>query len=83
MRSNVLDHEPHTALFVPDGDPLLFYHAVAEWSSELMAPGGMGIVEINEALGEETASVFKASGFYDVCVIRDVSMKDRFVTFRA
>ena len=72
MRSNVLDHEPHTALF-----------GGMHNEKHTSKPGGMGIVEINEALGEETASVFKASGFYDVCVIRDLSMKDRFVTFRA
>ncbi len=82
MRSNVLDHEPHLALFVPDHDPLLFYRAVADWASYCLKPGGFGIVEINEALGEPTADVYRSSGFSDVRIIRDLNDKDRFVSFR-
>ena len=81
MRSNVLDHEPHLALFVPDADPLLFYRAVAEWASVLLAPDGVGVVEINEALGEETAEVFRLMGFAKAEVIKDLYEKDRFVRF--
>ncbi len=81
MRSNVLEHEPHMALFVPDHDPLVFYRAVAAWASELLSPGGIGIVEINEALGEETAGVFRSAGFCDVKVEKDLYEKDRFVCF--
>ena len=66
MRTNVLDHEPHLALFVSDDDPLVFYRAVSRWAQALLRPGGFGIVEINEALGPETAAVFKADGFVDV-----------------
>jgi release factor glutamine methyltransferase len=81
MRSNVLEHEPHLALFVPDADPLLFYRAVADWSIKLLASDGVGIVEINEALGEETAEVFRSRGFKSVLVIKDLYEKDRFVRF--
>lgn len=81
MRSNVLDHEPHLALFVPDEDPLLFYRAVADWASELLTPDGFGIVEINEALGEETARVFRERGFDNAVVVKDLYDKDRFVRF--
>ena len=81
MRSNVLDHEPHMALFVPDSDPLVFYRAVASWASMLLAPDGAGIVEINEALGEETAEVFRSAGFTGVRVEKDLYEKDRFVCF--
>ena len=80
MRANVLDHEPHLALFVPDDDPLLFYRAIAGYASRFLSPEGFGLVEINEALGEETADVFRASGF-EARVIRDLSDKDRFVRF--
>jgi release factor glutamine methyltransferase len=80
MRANVLDHEPHLALFVPDDDPLLFYRAIAGHASRFLSPEGFGLVEINEALGEETADVFRASGF-EARVIRDLSDKDRFVRF--
>lgn len=81
MRSNVLDHEPHLALFVPDDDPLLFYRAVACWALKLLKPDGYGIVEINEALGPETEDVFRSAGFIDVHTIKDLNEKDRFVAF--
>ena len=82
MRSNVLDHEPHLALFVPDDDPLLFYRAVAQWTLQLLKPGGFGIVEINEALGEDTAEIYRRYGFSAVTIIKDLNDKDRFVSFR-
>lgn len=80
MRTNVLDHEPHLALFVPDNDPLLFYRAVAGWADSLLAPGGLGLVEINEALGKETSAVFGA-GYTSVEVLCDLSDRHRFVKF--
>lgn len=81
MRSNVLDHEPHLALFVSDDDPLIFYRAVADWASRLLAQNGFGVVEINEALGEETAEVFRSRGFAKAVVVKDLYEKDRFVRF--
>jgi len=80
MRSNVLDHEPHLALFVPDDDPLVFYRAIARHSSYLLSEDGFGMVEINEALGEETAEVFRTAGF-STEIIKDLAEKDRFVRF--
>ena len=82
MRKNVLDHEPQLALFVPDDDPLLFYRAVAQWALQLLKPGDFGIVEINEALGEETAELYRRYGFCAVTIIKDLNDKDRFVSFR-
>ena len=81
MRKNVLEHEPWLALFVSDDDPLVFYRAVASWAKLLLKPDGIGIVEINEALGPETASVFSQAGFTDATVIRDLSDRHRFVRF--
>ena len=81
MRTNVLDHEPHLALFVPDNDPLVFYRAIAGHALRYLSPEGFGLVEINEALGEATADVFRALGF-EAHVIRDLSDKERFVRFR-
>jgi len=82
MRPNVLKHEPALALFVPEDDPLLFYRAVASWSMALLRPGGACMVEINDALGQETSSLFKASGFSDVSLLQDLSGRDRFVSSR-
>ncbi len=90
MRPNVLDHEPHLALFVPDSDPLLFYRAIINWARTYLRPadsgstppGGLAIVEINEALGPQTAALYRAAGFSDVRILPDLSGRDRFVTFR-
>ena len=81
MRQNVLEHEPHLALFVPDDDALKFYKAVAEISVRLLSPSGFGIVEINEALGSETEQVFREVGFSRTSIIQDLSDRDRFVLF--
>lgn len=83
MRSNVLDHEPHLALFVPDEDPLIFYRAVADWASVLLVKGGLGMVEINEAFGNGTAECFAYNkGFSVTEVISDLSDKERFIFFK-
>lgn len=81
MRTNVLDHEPHLALFVSDHDPLVFYRAVAEWAKELLADDGVGMVEINESLGRETEEVFRHAGFSSTQIVKDLHEKDRFVLF--
>lgn len=81
MRRNVLDYEPSLALFVPDGDALRFYEAIAERCGELLAPEGRCICEINEALGDETASIFERHGFRNVALLKDFFGKNRFVEF--
>lgn len=63
MQRNVLDYDPALALFVPDDDPLRFYKAIADIANEHLAENGHVVVEINEALAEETCAVFKAQGF--------------------
>ena len=79
MRANVLDHEPHLALFVSDDDPLIFYKALAQWAVHLLKPSGFCVVEINEALGQETAALFIEAGFSHSEVLQDLSGRDRFV----
>lgn len=80
MRTNVLDHEPHLALFVPDDDALKFYKAIAVHASRLLKEDGFGFVEINEALGPQTAELFVQMGFRAE-VLKDLYDKDRFVKF--
>ena len=63
MQRNVLDYDPELALFVPDDDPLRFYKAIATIAKNHLAENGQVVVEINEALAEETCAVFKAQGF--------------------
>ena len=79
MRENVLAWEPATALFVPDNDPLLFYRHLAEISAQFLAADGVAYLEINEALGDETAALFTAQGFAEVRVVADMFGKPRMV----
>lgn len=79
MRNNVLDFEPHLALFVEDNDPLIFYKAIACFAFHALKKDGMIIVEINENLGNVTAEVFKGLGFSETEVIKDIHQKNRFV----
>lgn len=81
MSANVLDYEPHLALFVPDSDPLVFYRALAVHSARLLSRRGFGIAEINERFGRECAELFSGSGFGQVSVLKDIHGKDRFCLF--
>ncbi|MBQ0049336.1 MAG: peptide chain release factor N(5)-glutamine methyltransferase [Bacteroidales bacterium] len=71
MHRNVLDYEPHLALFVPDRDPLIFYRAIAAYASRRLQPGGLLAFEINQYLAEETAELVRLSGFTQVCLFDD------------
>lgn len=79
MRPNVLVHEPATALFVPDHDPLLFYHRLAEVGRQLLRPGGMLYVEGNEQYMHAVAAALAAVGYQQATVHPDLFDKDRFV----
>lgn len=80
MQHNVLDYEPHTALFVPDSDPLLFYRRIAELGLERLKPGGRIYFEINALLGPGTAELVSSLGYSGVRLIKDLYGKDRIVT---
>lgn len=77
MHTNVLDHEPPGALFVPDADPLVFYRAIARFAKGALVPGGRLYFEINEALGQETAALLEGLGFEEVKIHRDINGRDR------
>lgn len=79
MEQNVLDYEPHLALFVPDNDPLLFYNRIANIASNLLNPNGKLYFEINQAKGKEVVSMLKGKGFTDIALFQDLSNKDRMV----
>lgn len=81
LRKNVLDYEPSEALFVPDDNPLLFYRAVAEWSSQLLTADGKGLTEINEVLGKETLAIFSGEPFQKAELVKDFYDKNRFVFY--
>ena len=77
MRANVLEHEPGTALFVPDSDPLRFYRRIAELGREILTAGGALYFEINEAFGLQTTDLLTESGYTDIEIRRDIFSKDR------
>lgn len=79
MQKNVLDHEPHQALFVPDHDPLLFYKAIAQKAKTTLVPGGMLFLEINEEMGGDCCRLLTETGFGQTCLKKDFHGKDRFV----
>ncbi|MFT4153436.1 peptide chain release factor N(5)-glutamine methyltransferase [Parafilimonas sp.] len=80
MRPNVLQHEPHSALFVPDDDALLFYKAITGFALQhLKNPGGQLYFEMNELLGEQVASLLHSKGFSPVEIKKDLQEKNRFV----
>lgn len=79
MKPNVIDHEPHLALFVPDNDPLVFYKMIAAKAAKVLKPGGCVVVEINEKFGEAVSRVFSENAFHQVEVKKDINGKDRIV----
>lgn len=78
MQPNVLLHEPATALFVPDNDPLVFYKAIAEFGKTHLNNAGSLFTEIHESLGERTLEIFKSAG-YKSELKKDMQQKDRMI----
>lgn len=77
MHANVLDHEPHDALFVPENKPLLFYEALAQHALPVLVPGGLLAVEINEDLAPQTLALFQAPDWKGAQVYNDMQNKPR------
>ncbi len=77
MLPNVLDFEPHTALFVPDADPLKFHRRIAE-----LKLGKYLFFEINEAFGEEMKNLFADLGYTDILITKDIYGKARIIEGR-
>ena len=79
MDDNVLLHEPHTALFVPDDDPLRFYHAIARYALLTLNIGGSLLFECNTRYAEATGAMLSDMGFEEVTVSDDCFNLPRFV----
>ncbi len=79
MDDNVLLHEPHTALFVPDDDPLRFYRAIARYALHSLSNGGSLLFECNTRYAEATGEMMREMGFEDVTVNDDCFGLPRFV----
>jgi len=79
MLANVLDNEPHLALFVPDNNPLLFYKKIADIAFTSLPKNGLLFFEINERFGKETVAMLSVIGFVDIELKKDINDKDRMI----
>lgn len=79
MEANVLDWEPHTALFVPDHDPLLFYRRIAQLGMSMLMKGGALYFEINRAYGAEIIAMLQALGYENIIIRKDRFNNERMI----
>jgi release factor glutamine methyltransferase len=83
MRDNVLNCEPHNALFVSDNDPLIFYRNILEFAKTHLKENGEVWFEINEYLGKEMTDLCLEMGFSNVNIYKDFREKERFLSVRS
>jgi release factor glutamine methyltransferase len=79
IKKNVLDYEPHLALFVEDTDALLFYRKIAQLALKNLSPNGLLFFEINQYLGKETVELLENLGFKNIELKKDMFGNDRMV----
>src|SRR5690606_15264134 len=79
IKPNVLEYEPHLALFVSDENPLLFYEKIADFAKEHLSENGKLYFEINQYLGKETSEMLKNKGFKKVILKKDIYGNDRMI----
>ena len=79
MNTNVVEHEPAKALFVPDSDPLLFYKCIVEFSKQALTANGAIFFEVNDAFASEVVKLLEKSYFNKIVSVKDINDKDRFV----
>lgn len=77
MSNNILEHEPHLALFVEDDNPLIFYNKIISLSKTHLKPNGTLYLEINEFLGEATQALLDSDSFTNIELKKDIFGKDR------
>lgn len=80
MHENVLKHEPHSALFVRNEDPLVFYRAISTFALSNLKEGGRLYFEINEFLGERMVHLMNSLGFKAIKLHKDLQTKDRMLS---
>ena len=79
IKKNVLEHEPHLALFVDDHDALIFYRKIGELAQKNLSKQGKLYFEINQYLGKETVELLENLGFSDVELKKDIYGNDRMI----
>ena len=79
IKNNVLNNEPHMALFVKDNNPLVFYNKIAELAKNHLSENGTLFFEINQYLGKETVELIKLKGFNKIQLKKDIFGRDRII----
>ena len=79
MESNVIDYEPHLALFVPDNSPLKFYEKITEYAARNLRSRGKLFFEINRKYGKEMQLLLEKLGFINIELRKDISNNDRMI----
>jgi release factor glutamine methyltransferase len=82
METNVLNFEPHEALFVNNNEPLIFYKAIANYAKKYLQPNGFLFFEINQKYGNETFNMLEEKGFLEIELIKDINGNDRMICCR-
>jgi len=80
IKPNVLEHEPHLALFVEDNDALLFYRKISVLAQKHLSPNGRLYFEINQYLGNKTVALVESFGFHEVKLHQDIYGNDRMIS---
>jgi len=79
MGKNILDYEPHQALFVPDDYPLLFYDRIADFANRRLKKKGSLYLEINSSFGQEVVKLLADKNFHHIKLLKDISGNDRII----
>lgn len=79
IKKNVLENEPHLALFVSDDNPLVFYSKIADLAKQHLSKNGLLFFEINQYLGKETVDLLKLKGFKNIELKKDFYGNDRMI----
>ena len=79
MHQNVIDYEPHNALFVEDSNPLIFYEKIALIASKNLNSNGLLFFEINEKFGEQIIDLLLKLNFVDIELKKDINGRDRII----
>lgn len=78
IKKNVIDHEPHTALFVNDNNPLIFYKKIISFGKKRLKNNGLILFEINEKKDQDIFNLLQKEGYFGIKIFKDIYNKNRF-----
>jgi release factor glutamine methyltransferase len=79
MSKNILDFEPHSALFVPESDPLIYYRAILKLADKILLHRGRLYFEINEEMGKLMVQLLESYGYTEIQIVADINSKERII----